>query len=128
MKNRSVMIIIPVMLVLGFIAFIFFTRPGIEQITTSDLAIRLQDQKETVFVDVREEDEFNSGHIEGMINLPLSSLEENYSQIPKDSEVVLICRSGNRSMQAAEILESHGYTKLINVQGGMTSWNGPTVK
>nr|WP_090892047.1 rhodanese-like domain-containing protein [Evansella caseinilytica] len=55
-------------------------------------------------------------------------MAQEYSVIPEDKTVVLICRSGNRSMQAANILKDKGYKKLINVSGGMLSWEGEVVK
>jgi len=102
----------------------------IRQISTGELE-RLLDQAASggiVFIDVREPDEYAEGHIEGVVNMPLSTLEDTYSQLPKDKEIVIICRSGNRSMQAAQLLREKGYTRLVNVQGGMLDWKGPVVR
>ncbi|OZM58726.1 hypothetical protein CIB95_00265 [Lottiidibacillus patelloidae] len=105
--------------------------PGttIAQINTDELASIMQGTNDnTIFIDVREPYEFEEGHINDMINMPLSSLEDNYEELPLDSEIVIICRSGNRSMKAANMLKKYGYTKLINVQGGISNWNGKLVK
>jgi len=102
----------------------------IRQISTGELERLLAQAAsgDMVFIDVREPDEYAEGHIEGMVNMPLSTLEDTYSQLPKDKEIVIICRSGNRSMQAAQLLRDKGYTRLVNVQGGMLDWKGPVVR
>lgn len=106
------------------------SKSEIGHITTEQLEQRMNQSNpdQTIFIDVREADEFQSGHIEGMRNMPLSTLNETYSQLPKDKEIVIICRSGNRSMQAAELLQDKGYSKVINVDGGMNDWKGAVVK
>ncbi|MBE4907514.1 rhodanese-like domain-containing protein [Bacillus luteolus] len=126
--SKKLLVIIPIVLVLVFMGMNMTNSKGITSITTEELAEKLDSSTENVvFVDVREVDEFQEGHVEGMINVPLSTLKENYNQIPIDSEIVLFCRSGNRSMQAAQILQDLGYKKIINVEGGIMSWTGPTV-
>ncbi|NMD68784.1 rhodanese-like domain-containing protein [Bacillus sp. DNRA2] len=98
---------------------------SINNITTDEMAEMMDNNDgNTVFIDVREPDEFAAGHIPGITNLPLSQLSEETADFPKDAEIVMICRSGNRSMQAAEKLQGYGFTKLVNVQGGMNAWNG----
>lgn len=115
-----------VLLFIGFIGMQFMNEStSINNITTDEMA-KMMDNNDgnTVFIDVREPDEFAAGHIPGITNLPLSQLSEETADFPKDAEIVMICRSGNRSMQAAEKLQGYGFTKLVNVQGGMNAWNG----
>lgn len=112
-------------ILLSVVGYQYVMKIGIDQINTTELAEMLQQEKSGMFfVDVREVHEYKDGHIEGMVNIPLSVLQEEYHQIPQDKEVVIICRSGNRSMQAANILKDLGYTKLVNVTGGMLDWDG----
>lgn len=77
-----------------------------------------------LMVDVRETDEVAelAYDVENIVNVPLSELENRLSEIPKDKEVVLACRTGNRSGQAADILAKHGYTNLVNLEGGIVAW------
>ncbi|QOR68194.1 rhodanese-like domain-containing protein [Cytobacillus suaedae] len=125
---KKFLFIIPIVLVVVYVGINMINSKEIVSITTEELAEKLDSSTENVvFIDVREVDEFQAKHVEGMINVPLSTLKENYNQIPIDSEVVLFCRSGNRSMQAAKILQDLGYNKIINVEGGIMSWTGPTV-
>ncbi|MDG5789730.1 rhodanese-like domain-containing protein [Evansella sp. AB-P1] len=123
-------IIISAIILLSIVGYQFYLKSGIEQINTAELAEMLNnhDTDNIFFLDVREVNEYNEGHIEGMLNIPLSVLDTEYNEIPKDNTVVIICRSGNRSLQAANILKDLGYSKLINVTGGMLNWNGNVIK
>lgn len=117
-------------LFIGFIGFQFMnSTTEIVNISTDELAEKLaKGEENTVFIDVREPDEFAAGHIEGFTNLPLSILDEKSADFPKDAEIIIICRSGNRSMQAAEKLLGYGFEKPINVEGGMIDWTGDIAK
>lgn len=70
-----------------------------------------------VIVDVRETGEYALGHVEEALNIPLSELMNNpkrLGEIPKDSQVILYCNSGNRSGVAKNMLEAMGYTNVVN--------------
>lgn len=84
---------------------------------------QLQDDG-AVVLDVREVDEFAEGHIIGAINHPLSVLREgDFSGLNKVDSYVVICRSGNRSIEASDILFKEKFD-IVNVSTGMTSWTG----
>ena len=72
-------------------------------------------------VDVREVEEFETLHLEGARNLPLSQLSDTYDQLDKDLLYYVICKSGMRSARACQFLAEQGY-EVINVQGGMTAF------
>lgn len=74
-----------------------------------------------LLIDVRTTEEFASGYINGAVNIPIDSIANRLSEIPKDQPVVLYCRSGNRSAQAARILENAGYTNIYDL-GGIIAW------
>lgn len=74
-----------------------------------------------LLVDVRTPEEFASGHIAGSVNIPLNELPSRMSELPTDQPVVLYCRSGNRSAQAADILRRAGYNQIYDL-GGIISW------
>lgn len=81
-----------------------------------------------VLLDVREVDEFYEGHIPGAINKPLSALQEDdFSHLSKDEKYIVICRSGNRSITASELLSEEGY-EVINTSEGVSTWNGELEK
>jgi len=76
---------------------------------------------EHLLVDVRTPQEFNSGHIEGAVNIPLQELAQRTSEIPQDEPVVVYCRSGNRSSTAARMLSNAGYDQVYDL-GGVIDW------
>jgi phage shock protein E len=74
-----------------------------------------------LLVDVRTPQEFNSGYIEGAVNIPLQELAQRADEIPTDQPVVLYCRSGNRSSNAARMLSNAGYEQVYDL-GGVIDW------
>ena len=72
-------------------------------------------------VDVREEHEFNAGHIPGAISVPLSVLVERIEELRGDSPLYLVCQVGGRSMRACEYAQSLGI-EATNIGGGTTGW------
>lgn len=87
---------------------------------------QVEKTQELAIIDVREIDEYASGHIPSAKNLPLSSLESTYSQLNKDIPYYVICHSGRRSELACRFLADKGYN-VTNVLGGMISWRGEVV-
>lgn len=82
--------------------------------------------EELIILDVREMDEFESGHISVAQTMPLSGLEEQLDKLDQGSEYYVICHSGGRSAMACEYLSNQGY-QVVNVLGGMSSWKGEIV-
>ena len=69
-------------------------------------------------LDVREEYEYQNGHIKGAVNLPLREILEKKDTLPKDKDIYVYCRSGHRSADAVNFLKSLGFEKVHNVEGG----------
>lgn len=78
-------------------------------------------------IDVREAHEYEAGHIPGAVNMALSEFEENYPELSKGKEYLLVCRSDARSGRATEFLTEQGYD-ATNVEGGMLQWPGEVEK
>jgi rhodanese-related sulfurtransferase len=98
----------------------------IEELSPSDLALRLAGAAPPVVLDVREPEEFvgELGHIQGALLVPMDSLER---RLPKlvgyvDREVVVVCRAGARSASAGAMLERAGFRRVRNLGGGMLAW------
>jgi len=70
-------------------------------------------------VDVRTSGEFSSGHVKGSVNIPLDSVTQHLAKFKGKKNIIVFCRSGNRSGQAKSILEQNGFTNVVN--GG--SWD-----
>lgn len=77
-----------------------------------------------LLVDVREKEEVEqlAYDVSNIINIPLSVFEDRFNEIPKDKEVVVVCRSGGRSLRAAGFLVNHDYTNVVNMEHGMIRW------
>jgi rhodanese-related sulfurtransferase len=75
-----------------------------------------------VLIDVREQDEFAQARVPGAVLIPLSEFAQRYSEMPKDTEIVLMCAGGVRSAQAAQFAAQHGF-KLTNLEGGINAWH-----
>ncbi|EFX57276.1 rhodanese-like protein [Streptococcus sp. C300] len=91
-----------------------------KEITFNDF-YQLYQNEQLSLVDVREVEEFQTLHLEGAQNLPLSQLADIYDQLDKDLLHYVICKSGMRSARACQFLVEQGY-EVINVQGGMTAF------
>ncbi len=94
-----------------------------EDITVADLKSRLDKNDKSVFLDVREEWEFDDDNL-GAKNIPLGDLPHRLDELGefKDQEIIVHCRSGARSGNAKKFLESKGYSKVRNVLGGILAY------
>ena len=81
-------------------------------------------------LDVRTPEEWADYHIPGATLIPLDQLETRLNEVPKDKEVVVVCRSGNRSQPGRDILKNAGFSQVTSMSGGLKEWqaaNLPTV-
>ena len=89
------------------------------EIDVDELASRLGSG--ALVIDVREADEYGEGHVPGAVLVPLSELQQRVDDIPGDQPVLVICKSGGRSMRACEFLAPLG-RDVTNVAGGTMAW------
>lgn len=82
---------------------------------------RVRSRDDVVILDVREDWEYAGGHVPDAMWIPLGQLPDRLDEIPQDKTVVAVCRSGNRSGQATQLLRQKGFT-AHNMLGGMISW------
>lgn len=104
-------------------------KPIYEQIT-ADEAHEMISKKDVIILDVREDNEFNQGHLENAINIPFDELEDRFMKevtSDKDQIIILYCRSGHRAMIGAETLASLGFTNLYTF-GSIDDWEYEIVK
>lgn len=95
-----------------------------QQITAEEAKSMMEEQPDAVILDVREQDEYDAGHIPGAVLLPVGTIDEETaaSVIPeKDTVVLVYCRSGNRSKTASQALVDLGYTQIYEF-GGIKDW------
>lgn len=67
-----------------------------------------------VLVDVRTPQEYSEGNVPKSLNIPLGELQQNLKKLNPQQDIIVFCRSGNRSSQAKSILEKNGFTKVVN--------------
>lgn len=92
-------------------------------ISSEDLFKQIQTKPEDLtVVDVRSQNEWNSGHIQGAKHITIKELRDKLSQIPKEKMTAVICGSGYRASIGASLLEREGYHQVCNVKGGMQEW------
>lgn len=73
-------------------------------------------------LDVRTPEEWNDFHAPGTTLIPLNELESRLDEVPRDREVVVVCRSGNRSQAGRDILRQAGFDQVSSMSGGMNAW------
>jgi adenylyltransferase/sulfurtransferase len=101
------------------------TESMIPQITATDLKKKLDSGEEFILLDVREQHEYEIARIPGSTLIPLSAFQQRFGELDghKDKEIVIHCKMGGRSMQACQFLQSQGYSKVVNVAGGILAWS-----
>lgn len=105
------------------------TADGYDQISQDEAKKMMEQDDGHIIVDVRRQDEYDAGHIPGAILIPNESIDtEPPAELPDLDQIILIyCRSGNRSKQAAEKLFNMGYTNIYEF-GGINTWTGEIIK
>jgi rhodanese-related sulfurtransferase len=90
-------------------------------LNAGELNEKLKTGKRPLVVDVRQPEEYRSGHIAGSKLIPLGDLNSRINELPKEREIVCVCASGNRSRSATKLLVKTGYN-AFDMQGGMLMW------
>lgn len=103
-------------------------EPVVEKAFEHTIKLEELETRTGLILDVREAAEYAFGHIENAKSIPLGELETRLEELNKDKEIYVICRTGNRSDLAANLLMNNGYTKVYNVLPGMNEWNGKIKK
>jgi rhodanese-related sulfurtransferase len=75
-----------------------------------------------LILDVREQDEWDAGHVEGATLIPLGELANRLSELPQDTQIIVMCKSGNRSAKGRDLLLANGFTQVTSLAGGITAW------
>jgi adenylyltransferase/sulfurtransferase len=88
-------------------------------------AFHLRELNNCSILDVREDREWQEGHIDGAALWPLSKLlAGDIPQMPKDAIIVIYCQKGQRSLRASSILLNHGFSSVVSLEGGYVAWKG----
>ncbi len=91
-----------------------YTVTEVSELLSSDTA---------VVIDVREDAEVQTQHVPGMVHIPMSEIQARIDELPTDRDLVIFCRSGNRSSKVADLLNSLGdWGDVANCEGGILAW------
>lgn len=82
----------------------------------------VKDRSDVFVIDVREQSEYDDGHIPGVTLIPMGEVADRLAEIPTDKEVIVTCRSGNRSGQVTDFLRQQGFENVHNMEGGIVAW------
>lgn len=128
MEKIAIPVLLVLALVLTGVTNLTPKTTGYRQVTAEEAVNIMQTEENYVILDVRTAQEFASGHIPGAALLPNETIgTEDIPLLPdKDQLILVYCRSGNRSKQAAEKLAQLGYTNSVEF-GGINSWTGEIV-
>ena len=87
-----------------------------------DTVHAIKDNPGVFLLDVREPAEYAAGHIPGITLIPMGEVAARLAELPRDKEIVVTCRTGNRSGQVADLLREQGFTNVHNMSGGIVAW------
>jgi phage shock protein E len=112
--------------IVAFIVYLIASAGGsnsssLASSVSTDEAYKMYQQSGTFTVDVRTQQEWDEYHAPNTTLIPLDQLQNRLSEIPKDKEILVVCRSGNRSQQGRDILLSAGYN-ATSMTGGLKEW------
>ncbi len=110
-------------IILFLLARTWFGPSAVVMVLASE-AVQLINHKNALVVDVRTEKEYKEGHVMNALHIPLGMLDDRIQELQayKNHAVVMVCRSGARSAQAATKLKKQGFTNVHNIGGGMLAW------
>lgn len=94
----------------------------IREITPRELAGRDGAEPAPLLLDVRESWELDISRLDGAVHIPMGQVPDRLDEIPRDREVVVLCRSGGRSAQVCRFLQQQGYAQVRNLAGGILAW------
>lgn len=131
MKKIILIIIILTLIIIGVVCIMNRKERNIENeviikhVSMNDIVQIMEENENYIILDVRTQAEYNQGHIPNAICIPNETIDENVVNklLDKNQMILVYCRSGNRSKQAAEKLKKLGYTNLIEF-GGIIDWKG----
>ena len=134
MEKRSQMIVVfavTVLAVAGYYMQMGSGGSGYGNVDVGEARDLIAEKADLVILDVRTVSEYESGHLKGSINIPVEVLRGRLSELNPDDELLVYCRTGNRSTTAVGILRENGYDRVYHMDGGIVAWNAagfPTVK
>jgi rhodanese-related sulfurtransferase len=95
----------------------------VREISPTEFVARRDRGDDLLLLDVRESHELAIASVPGVVHIPMGQVPERLAELDPAREIVVLCRSGGRSMQVARFLESRGYGSVSNLTGGTLAWS-----
>jgi rhodanese-related sulfurtransferase len=105
-----------------YTADMFRNEPDYGDVSIAEAIELMEDKPDLVILDVRTVSEFEEGHIEDSINIPVDELDSRLDELSQDDEILVYCRTGNRSSTAVSVMEDAGFTKIFHMREGISVW------
>jgi rhodanese-related sulfurtransferase len=96
--------------------------PSIIPITVDQVHEILINNEDYFIIDVRSKEEYNQGHLDGAFLIPVDEIKKRVAEIPRNKPVIVYCKTGVRSLEAANILIKSGFKAVYDMKGGITEW------
>ena len=115
------------LVLIAFFVIINTSAPGADASSQLPLVISVQEayvfrENGAFILDVRTQAEWDEGHIPGATLIPLDELPNRLSEVPEGTDIVVVCRTGNRSAEGRDILLSAGFPAVTSMDGGVSEW------
>lgn len=123
-NNNNKWLIIALAAVAVIVAAVFIFQPQTDSLPATITVQQANEQfaNDAYLLDVREPIEWNEAHVDGAVLIPLGELSARVDEIPTDQDVLIICRSGNRSAEARNLLRAAGLNRTTSINGGINAW------
>jgi rhodanese-related sulfurtransferase len=125
-SKRTSVIVVGVVAVLAVLAAFntqdFFRSNNYGDVTVNEAWDLIQSKPGLVILDVRTQSEYDEAHIEGAILIPVQELPDRLDELSKNDEILVYCRTGNRSSTAVGIMEDDGFSKIYHMNQGISVW------
>lgn len=111
---------------LAVAAVVLLNQPAAPAVLPAEITVAQAYEKyqsKVFFLDVRTPEEWETVHIPNTTLIPLDELPARVNELPKDSEIVVVCRSGNRSQQGRDTLLAAGFSAVTSMAGGVNAWS-----
>ena len=95
---------------------------SVPEITPSDFVARRERGDTLTLLDVREDWELGVASVPNVVHIPMGQVADRLQELDKNTEIVVLCRSGRRSLEVAKFLQQNGY-KTVNLAGGILAWS-----
>ena len=124
-KPNWIWLAVVALVAFGLISVLFWQRPRTTGSLPAEISVTqaaAMREKGSLLLDVREPDEWAESHVPGATHIPLGTLDARLAELPRDQEIVVVCRSGGRSKSGRDILLKAGFGRVTSMTGGLTAW------